>query len=156
MRHWEIPFCGFSLAATSTRPIPVLWPVVLFSTSDGKGLGWGRVQVPGPSFQRSDCSANNTVGFCFLRWPGGLIKPDILVSGEWRSSLNFATGHGLWVQRYQEKKSLFDVPESDGTSLSPVTAAVYSFLTMIIVLQVTVLSSIWQLLYFSDENFESS
>ncbi|XP_043345314.1 phospholipid-transporting ATPase VA isoform X1 [Cervus canadensis] len=50
-------------------------------------------------------------------------------------SLFSAIGHGLWVQRYQEKKSLFDVPESDGTSLSPVPAAVYSFLTMIIVLQ---------------------
>lgn len=60
------------------------------------------------------------------------------------------------MQRYQEKKSLFDVPESDGTSLSPVTAAVYSFLTMIIVLQVTVLSAIGQSPYLSDENLKSS
>ena len=59
------------------------------------------------------------------------------------------------MQRYQEKKSLFDVPESDGTSLSPVPAAVYSFLTMIIVLQVTILSSICQLVYLSGENFKS-
>lgn len=41
------------------------------------------------------------------------------------------------MQRYQEKQALFHVPEPDGSSLSPVTAAVYLFLTMIIVLQVT-------------------
>nr|CAI9696669.1 unnamed protein product [Rangifer tarandus platyrhynchus] len=58
-------------------------------------------------------------------------------------SLFSAIGHGLWVQRYQEKKSLFDVPESDGTSLSPVPAAVYSFLTMIIVLQVLIPISLY-------------
>ncbi|XP_044914889.1 phospholipid-transporting ATPase VA isoform X2 [Felis catus] len=58
-------------------------------------------------------------------------------------SLFSAVGHGLWVWRYQEKKSLFDVPESDGSSLSPVTAAVYSFLTMIIVLQVLIPISLY-------------
>ncbi|XP_077656278.1 phospholipid-transporting ATPase VA [Urocitellus parryii] len=58
-------------------------------------------------------------------------------------SLFSAVGHGLWVQRYQDKKALFDVPESDGSSLSPVTAAVYSFLTMIIVLQVLIPISLY-------------
>ncbi|XP_032251315.1 probable phospholipid-transporting ATPase VA isoform X3 [Phoca vitulina] len=58
-------------------------------------------------------------------------------------SLFSAVGHGLWVRRYREKKSLFDVPESDGSSLSPVTAAVYSFLTMIIVLQVLIPISLY-------------
>ncbi|XP_005410479.2 PREDICTED: probable phospholipid-transporting ATPase VA, partial [Chinchilla lanigera] len=58
-------------------------------------------------------------------------------------SLFSAVGHGLWVRRYQEKKALFDVPESDGSSLSPVTAAVYSFLTMIIVLQVLIPISLY-------------
>ncbi|XP_045864705.1 phospholipid-transporting ATPase VA [Meles meles] len=58
-------------------------------------------------------------------------------------SLFSAVGHGLWVRRYQEKKSLFDVPESDGSSLSPITAAVYSFLTMIIVLQVLIPISLY-------------
>ncbi|XP_054550775.1 phospholipid-transporting ATPase VA isoform X2 [Talpa occidentalis] len=58
-------------------------------------------------------------------------------------SLFSAVGHGLWVQRYQEKKSLFDVPESDGSALSPVTAAVYLFLTMIIVLQVLIPVSLY-------------
>ncbi|VCW98126.1 unnamed protein product, partial [Gulo gulo] len=58
-------------------------------------------------------------------------------------SLFSAVGHGLWIRRYQEKKSLFDVPESDGSSLSPVTAAVYSFLTMIIVLQVLIPISLY-------------
>ncbi|KAG8519340.1 putative phospholipid-transporting ATPase VA [Galemys pyrenaicus] len=58
-------------------------------------------------------------------------------------SLFSAVGHGLWVQRYQEKKSLFDVPESDGSALSPVTAAVYLFLTMIIVLQVLIPISLY-------------
>ncbi|XP_063105903.1 phospholipid-transporting ATPase VA isoform X1 [Cavia porcellus] len=58
-------------------------------------------------------------------------------------SLFSAVGHGLWVRRYQEKKALFDVPEADGSSLSPVTAAVYSFLTMIIVLQVLIPISLY-------------
>ncbi|XP_036909700.1 phospholipid-transporting ATPase VA isoform X3 [Sturnira hondurensis] len=58
-------------------------------------------------------------------------------------SLTSAVGHGLWVQRYQEKKALFDVPESDGSSLSPITAAVYSFLTMVIVLQVLIPISLY-------------
>ncbi|KAM5207294.1 phospholipid-transporting ATPase VA isoform 1-T1 [Hipposideros larvatus] len=58
-------------------------------------------------------------------------------------SLFSAVGHGLWVQRYREKKSLFEVPEPDGSSLSPVTAAVYSFLTMIIVLQVLIPISLY-------------
>nr|XP_054307629.1 phospholipid-transporting ATPase VA isoform X2 [Pongo pygmaeus] len=58
-------------------------------------------------------------------------------------SLFSAVGHGLWIWRYQEKKSLFYVPKSDGSSLSPVTAAVYSFLTMIIVLQVLIPISLY-------------
>ncbi|XP_073918138.1 phospholipid-transporting ATPase VA isoform X2 [Castor canadensis] len=58
-------------------------------------------------------------------------------------SLFSAVGHGLWVQRYQAKKASFHVPESDGSSLSPVTAAVYSFLTMIIVLQVLIPISLY-------------
>ncbi|XP_076980097.1 phospholipid-transporting ATPase VA [Tamandua tetradactyla] len=58
-------------------------------------------------------------------------------------SLFSAVGHGLWVQQYQEKKPLFDVPESGGGSLSPVTAAIYSFLTMIIVLQVLIPISLY-------------
>ncbi|XP_005371986.3 probable phospholipid-transporting ATPase VA [Microtus ochrogaster] len=58
-------------------------------------------------------------------------------------SLFSAVGHGLWVRRYQEKKALFDVPESDGSSLSPATAALYSFLTMIIVLQVLIPISLY-------------
>lgn len=58
-------------------------------------------------------------------------------------SLFSAVGHGLWIRRYQEKKALFDVPESDGSSLSPATAALYSFLTMIIVLQVLIPISLY-------------
>uniref|UniRef100_A0A8C5KXR8 Phospholipid-transporting ATPase n=1 Tax=Jaculus jaculus TaxID=51337 RepID=A0A8C5KXR8_JACJA len=58
-------------------------------------------------------------------------------------SLFSAVGHGLWVWRYQEKKALFNVPESDGSSLSPATAAVYSFFTMIIVLQVLIPISLY-------------
>nr|XP_021508126.1 probable phospholipid-transporting ATPase VA [Meriones unguiculatus] len=58
-------------------------------------------------------------------------------------SLFSAVGHGLWVRRYQEKNALFDVPESDGSSLSPATAAVYSFFTMIIVLQVLIPISLY-------------
>ncbi|XP_051840611.1 phospholipid-transporting ATPase VA [Antechinus flavipes] len=55
-----------------------------------------------------------------------------------------AVGHGLWVWQYGErKKPLFDVPESDGSYLSPVLAAVYLFLTMIIVLQVLIPISLY-------------
>uniref|UniRef100_A0A5F8GAT9 Phospholipid-transporting ATPase n=1 Tax=Monodelphis domestica TaxID=13616 RepID=A0A5F8GAT9_MONDO len=55
-----------------------------------------------------------------------------------------AIGHGLWVWQYGErKKPLFDVPESDGSYLSPVLAAVYLFLTMIIVLQVLIPISLY-------------
>ncbi|ELK37981.1 Putative phospholipid-transporting ATPase VA [Myotis davidii] len=54
-----------------------------------------------------------------------------------------AVGHGVWVRRYQEKEALFEVPEADGGSLSPVTAAIYSFLTMIIVLQVLIPVSLY-------------
>ncbi|XP_032115853.1 probable phospholipid-transporting ATPase VA isoform X1 [Sapajus apella] len=58
-------------------------------------------------------------------------------------SLCSAVGHGLWIWRYQEKKSSFYVPNSDGSPLSPVTAAIYSFLTMIIVLQVLIPISLY-------------
>ncbi|XP_016056231.1 PREDICTED: probable phospholipid-transporting ATPase VA, partial [Miniopterus natalensis] len=58
-------------------------------------------------------------------------------------SLFSAVGHGVWVRRYQEKRALFEVPEPDGSSPSPVTAAVYSFLTMIIVLQVLIPISLY-------------
>ncbi|XP_020848436.1 phospholipid-transporting ATPase VA [Phascolarctos cinereus] len=55
-----------------------------------------------------------------------------------------AVGHGLWVRQYGErKKPLFDVPQSDGSDLSPVLAAVYLFLTMIIVLQVLIPISLY-------------
>lgn len=48
------------------------------------------------------------------------------------------TGHGIWVWQYDDKKKpVFDVPGSDGKYLSPFQAAVYLFLTMIIVFQVT-------------------
>ncbi|XP_040825874.1 phospholipid-transporting ATPase VA [Ochotona curzoniae] len=58
-------------------------------------------------------------------------------------SLFSAVGHGLWMQRFQEKKALFDVPQSDGSALSPVIAAIYSFFTMIIVLQVLIPISLY-------------
>ncbi|XP_006167352.1 probable phospholipid-transporting ATPase VA, partial [Tupaia chinensis] len=58
-------------------------------------------------------------------------------------SLFSAVGHGLWMRWLQEKKSLFDVPRADGSPLSPVTAAAYSFLTMIIILQVLIPISLY-------------
>ncbi|XP_074066215.1 phospholipid-transporting ATPase VA-like [Macrotis lagotis] len=54
-----------------------------------------------------------------------------------------AIGHGLWVWQHEEKKPLFDVPASNGNYLSPVLAAVYLFLTMIIVLQVLIPISLY-------------
>uniref|UniRef100_A0A452GKR4 Phospholipid-transporting ATPase n=1 Tax=Gopherus agassizii TaxID=38772 RepID=A0A452GKR4_9SAUR len=52
-------------------------------------------------------------------------------------------GHGLWVWQYGEKKPVFDVPGLDGNYLSPVLAAVYIFLTMIIVFQVLIPISLY-------------
>uniref|UniRef100_A0A8C0GAZ4 Phospholipid-transporting ATPase n=1 Tax=Chelonoidis abingdonii TaxID=106734 RepID=A0A8C0GAZ4_CHEAB len=52
-------------------------------------------------------------------------------------------GHGLWMWQYGEKKSVFDVPRLDGNYLSPVLAAVYLFLTMIIVFQVLIPISLY-------------
>uniref|UniRef100_A0A8C8S012 Phospholipid-transporting ATPase n=1 Tax=Pelusios castaneus TaxID=367368 RepID=A0A8C8S012_9SAUR len=54
-----------------------------------------------------------------------------------------AIGHGLWVWQYNEKKPVFDVPGFDGNYLSPVLAAVYLFLTMIIVFQVLIPISLY-------------
>uniref|UniRef100_A0A8D0GRR0 Phospholipid-transporting ATPase n=1 Tax=Sphenodon punctatus TaxID=8508 RepID=A0A8D0GRR0_SPHPU len=55
-----------------------------------------------------------------------------------------AIGHGLWVWQYGEKrKPVFDVPGPDGNYLSPVLAAAYLFLTMIIVLQVLIPISLY-------------
>lgn len=150
---------GFSLAAARTHPVPASWPCAVWCQRRGRSGAESQSQ----GLPSSTLIMVPTVPWALLSWwPAGLTKPGVLVLsdslksaaviwtsttlisllGEWRFSLNFATGHGLWVQRYQEKKSLFDVPESDGTSLSPVPAAVYSFLTMIIVLQVTILSSV--------------
>lgn len=47
-------------------------------------------------------------------------------------------GHGIWVWQYDDKKKpAFDVPGPDGNYWPPAQAAFYLFLTMIIVLQVT-------------------
>ncbi|XP_066478678.1 phospholipid-transporting ATPase VA [Tiliqua scincoides] len=55
-----------------------------------------------------------------------------------------AIGHGIWVWQYGDKKKpVFDVPGSDGKYLSPFQAAVYLFLTMIIVFQVLIPISLY-------------
>nr|KAF6266994.1 hypothetical protein mPipKuh1_008600 [Pipistrellus kuhlii] len=53
-----------------------------------------------------------------------------------------AVGHGAWVRRHQEE-ALFWVPEADGSSRSPATAAAYSFLTTVVLLQVLVPVSLY-------------
>ncbi|XP_004372732.1 phospholipid-transporting ATPase VA [Trichechus manatus latirostris] len=101
--------------------------IVIYAGHETKAL----LNNNGPRYKRSQLERqmNCDVLWCVL----------ILVC----MSLFSAVGHGLWMWRYQEKKSLFDVPESDGSSLSPVIAAVYSFLTMIIVLQVLIPISLY-------------
>ncbi|XP_058150801.1 LOW QUALITY PROTEIN: phospholipid-transporting ATPase VA [Dasypus novemcinctus] len=101
--------------------------IVIYAGHETKAL----LNNNGPRYKRSrlERQMNCDVLWCVL----------ILVG----MALFSAVGHGLWVQRYQEKKALFDVPESDGSSLSPITAAVYSFLTMIIVLQVLIPISLY-------------
>ncbi|XP_048351262.1 phospholipid-transporting ATPase VA isoform X2 [Sphaerodactylus townsendi] len=55
-----------------------------------------------------------------------------------------AVGHGIWVWQYDDKrKPVFDVPGPDGNNLSPAVAAVYLFLTMIIVFQVLIPVSLY-------------
>ncbi|XP_060119468.1 phospholipid-transporting ATPase VA-like, partial [Heteronotia binoei] len=55
-----------------------------------------------------------------------------------------AVGHGIWVWQYDDKrKPVFDVPGPDGNYLSPAVAAVYLFLTMIIVFQVLIPISLY-------------
>uniref|UniRef100_A0AAY4DUK9 Phospholipid-transporting ATPase n=1 Tax=Denticeps clupeoides TaxID=299321 RepID=A0AAY4DUK9_9TELE len=49
-----------------------------------------------------------------------------------------ATGHGLWMFQYGDKRPVFDVLSPEGTGLSPVLSAIYLFLTMIIVFQVLI------------------
>uniref|UniRef100_A0A8C2WMS6 Phospholipid-transporting ATPase n=1 Tax=Cyclopterus lumpus TaxID=8103 RepID=A0A8C2WMS6_CYCLU len=49
-----------------------------------------------------------------------------------------AIGHGLWVFQYGDKRPVFDVLSPEGAELSPVVAAVYLFLTLIIVFQVLI------------------
>lgn len=153
-------FGDFPLVAASTYPISASWPVC-FSVPT-MGNAWYEEESKNQCLPAvwSWVPTLPAMCFCFLTWQGRLMRPNVPVSmvlqfcfnlhyqclifllDEWCFFLNIAVGHGLWVRRYQEKKSLFDVPESDGSSLSPVTAAVYSFLTMIIVLQVTVLSTV--------------
>ncbi|XP_021105831.1 probable phospholipid-transporting ATPase VA isoform X2 [Heterocephalus glaber] len=101
--------------------------IVIYAGHETKAL----LNNSGPRYKRSQLERqmNSDVLWCVL----------LLIC----MSLFSAIGHGLWVRRYQEKKALFDVPESDGSSLSPVTAAVYSFLTMIIVLQVLIPISLY-------------
>ncbi|XP_023046196.2 probable phospholipid-transporting ATPase VA [Piliocolobus tephrosceles] len=101
--------------------------IVIYAGHETKAL----LNNSGPRYKRSklERQMNGDVLWCVL----------LLVC----MSLFSAVGHGLWIWRYQEKKSLFYVPTSDGSSLSPVTAAVYSFLTMIIVLQVLIPISLY-------------
>ncbi|KAL8190165.1 UNVERIFIED_CONTAM: putative phospholipid-transporting ATPase VA [Gekko kuhli] len=55
-----------------------------------------------------------------------------------------AVGHGIWVWQYDDKrKPAFDVPGRGGNYLSPAIAAVYLFLTMIIVFQVLIPISLY-------------
>ncbi|XP_054829009.1 LOW QUALITY PROTEIN: phospholipid-transporting ATPase VA [Eublepharis macularius] len=55
-----------------------------------------------------------------------------------------AIGHGIWVWQYDDKrKPVFDVPGPDGNYLSPAVAALYLFLTMIIVFQVLIPISLY-------------
>uniref|UniRef100_A0A2K5D327 Phospholipid-transporting ATPase n=1 Tax=Aotus nancymaae TaxID=37293 RepID=A0A2K5D327_AOTNA len=87
------------------------------------------------------CTLRNTDAVVGIVIYAGRLGASPSLCADYESSM--ARRHGLWIWRYQEKKSSFYVPNSDGSSLSPVTAAVYSFLTMIIVLQVLIPISLY-------------
>ncbi|XP_054999025.1 phospholipid-transporting ATPase VA isoform X1 [Sorex araneus] len=101
--------------------------IVVYAGHETKAL----LNNSGPRYKRSQLERQMN---CDVLWCVLLLVFMALIS---------AIGHGLWVQRYQEKQSLFDVPKADGSDLSPATAAVYSFLTMVIVLQVLIPISLY-------------
>ncbi|XP_036087966.1 probable phospholipid-transporting ATPase VA isoform X1 [Rousettus aegyptiacus] len=115
------------LRGCTVRNTDAVVGIVIYAGHETKAL----LNNSGPRYKRSklERQMNCDVLWCVL----------VLVC----MSLLSAAGHGLWVQRYQEKQALFHVPEPDGSSLSPVTAAVYLFLTMIIVLQVLIPISLY-------------
>ncbi|XP_044861083.1 phospholipid-transporting ATPase VA [Mauremys mutica] len=101
--------------------------IVIYAGHETKAL----LNNSGPRYKRSklERQMNIDVLWCVL----------ILIA----MCLFSAIGHGLWVWQYGEKKPVFDVPGLDGNYLSPVLAAVYLFLTMIIVFQVLIPISLY-------------
>ncbi|XP_036159705.1 probable phospholipid-transporting ATPase VA isoform X1 [Myotis myotis] len=115
------------LRGCTVRNTEAVVGIVIYAGHETKAL----LNSSGPRYKRSMLERQMN---CDVLWCVLLLVCTCLFS---------AVGHGVWVRRYQEKKALFDVPEADGGSLSPVTAAVYSFLTMIIVLQVLIPVSLY-------------
>lgn len=115
------------LRGCTVRNTEAVVGIVIYAGHETKAL----LNNSGPRYKRSQLERqmNCDVLWCVL----------LLVC----MSLFSAVGHGVWVRRYQEKRALFEVPEPDGSSPSPITAAVYSFLTMIIVLQVLIPISLY-------------
>ncbi|XP_008105306.2 phospholipid-transporting ATPase VA isoform X1 [Anolis carolinensis] len=102
--------------------------IVIYAGHDTKAL----LNNSGPRYKRSklERQMNVDVLWCVL----------ILIT----MCLFSALGHGIWVWQYDDKrKPVFDVPGRNGKYWSPVEAAVYLFLTMIIVFQVLIPISLY-------------
>ncbi|KAJ7319678.1 hypothetical protein JRQ81_019189 [Phrynocephalus forsythii] len=116
------------LRGCTIRNTEVVSGIVIYAGHETKAL----LNNSGPRYKRSklERQMNVDVLWCVL----------ILFT----MCLFSAIGHGIWVWQYDEKrKPVFDVPGHDGNYWSPVQAAVYLFLTMIIVFQVLIPISLY-------------
>nr|XP_020665210.1 probable phospholipid-transporting ATPase VA isoform X2 [Pogona vitticeps] len=116
------------LRGCTIRNTEVVSGIVIYAGHETKAL----LNNSGPRYKRSklERQMNVDVLWCVL----------ILFT----MCLFSAIGHGIWVWQYDEKrKPVFDVPGHDGKYWSPLQAAVYLFLTMIIVFQVLIPISLY-------------
>ncbi|KAH0624638.1 hypothetical protein JD844_032302 [Phrynosoma platyrhinos] len=110
------------LRGCTIRNTEVVSGIVIYAGHETKAL----LNNSGPRYKRSklERQMNVDVLWCVL----------ILIT----MCLFSALGHGIWVWQYDDKrKPVFDAPGHNGKYWSPVQAAVYLFLTMIIIYQVT-------------------
>ncbi|XP_042316512.1 phospholipid-transporting ATPase VA isoform X1 [Sceloporus undulatus] len=116
------------LRGCTIRNTEVVSGIVIYAGHETKAL----LNNSGPRYKRSklERQMNVDVLWCVL----------MLIT----MCLFSALGHGIWVWQYDDKrKPIFDVPGRNGKYWSPVQAAVYLFLTMIIVYQVLIPISLY-------------
>ncbi|KAG8137443.1 hypothetical protein E2320_004681, partial [Naja naja] len=126
----KVPLCkeNLLLRGCTVRNTEEVSGIVIYAGHETKAL----LNNSGPRYKRSklERQMNCDVLWCVL----------ILFA----MCLFTAIGHGIWIRQYDDKKKpAFDVPGPDGNYWPPPQAAVYLFLTMIIVLQVLIPISLY-------------